>query len=300
MMQSVLVLMATYNGEKYLEEQLNSLFNQKHVKVSVLVRDDGSSDSTQSILEKWKSNTDLNWYTGEHLNVKYGFLDLMARAATMEYDYYAFCDQDDVWDDDKLFFALQMLKKIVAEKEVLYYCGQRLVNEKLNLIAMHELNRKRTLYARFMLNDAAGCTMVFNRALLMMVNKYKPQYLLMHDAWVVKVCLAVGGKVIVDPQAHMSYRQHGNNTLGLRKDFVSKLKRAIAYINQQKVQAQLQELNEGYGQQLIPEYAAIIADVLGYKHSIRKRINLLNMHKFYFGDWRIQAIYLLKVLFNKL
>lgn len=299
-MYHVLALMATYNGEKYLDEQINSLFQQKNVEVSVLVRDDGSTDHTPEILDKWKSHSALQWYTGEHLNVKFGFLDLMIHAGNMDFDYYAFCDQDDVWDDDKLYCAVQKLEKINSNTEALYYCGQRLVDEKLHLIATHELNRKRSPYARFMFNDAAGCTMVMNRKLLMTVNQYKPQSLSMHDVWVVKVCLAVGGKMVVDPRAHMSYRQHGNNVVGLQGNFFSKLKRALIYINHRKVEAQILELEIGYSHMLAPEYRDIIEDVSRYRHSMRSKIRLVNVRKFYFGDWKAQMTYSLKVLLNKL
>ena len=71
-MDKVLVLMATYNGEKYIQEQLESIFSQENVEVKVLVRDDGSTDQTTSILDKWSISHDLEWYTGEHLNAAFG------------------------------------------------------------------------------------------------------------------------------------------------------------------------------------------------------------------------------------
>ena len=95
-MKTVLVIMATYNGEKYLPEQLESLFRQKGVKVSILVRDDNSKDGTQALLDEYQNAGKLIWYTGEHLNVQKGFFDLMKKAEQQESDYIAFCDQDDV------------------------------------------------------------------------------------------------------------------------------------------------------------------------------------------------------------
>ena len=86
-MKKILVIMATYNGEKYLEEQLNSILQQKNVCVDILVRDDGSSDSTVTILNRYRENGKLEWYTGEHLNVANGFFDLMLKAKQKESDY---------------------------------------------------------------------------------------------------------------------------------------------------------------------------------------------------------------------
>lgn len=74
-MKTVLVLMATYNGGKYLDEQLQSLFSQKEVKVKLLVRDDESSDNTITVLENWEKGNDISWYSGKHLNVQFGFLN---------------------------------------------------------------------------------------------------------------------------------------------------------------------------------------------------------------------------------
>lgn len=299
-MRNVLVLMATYNGSKYLDEQLNSLFAQKGVQVAVLVRDDGSADGTTNILDRWKKSNALDWYTGEHLNVKFGFFDLMQEAAKRDgYEYFAFCDQDDVWDEDKLSCAINRLEK-AEEKEALYYCGQRLVDEHLNLIGVHALNRKRNLYARFLLNDAAGCTMVFNRKLLDTVVSYKPDYLLMHDAWVVKVCLAVGGRVFVDCEPHMSYRQHGNNVVGLQNTLGSKMRRVKLYVDEQKVERQMLELKKGYDAQLAREYREIIEDILAGRNHPFKRFKLLNAKKYHFANLGLQTTFILKVLLNKL
>ena len=110
-MEKVLVLMATYNGEKYLQEQLDSIYRQKNVMVDVLVRDDGSSDLTQEILEMNSKTKNLTWYSGEHKNVQKGFFELMRKAAMLDYEYYAFCDQDDVWFDDKLSIAISRIPK---------------------------------------------------------------------------------------------------------------------------------------------------------------------------------------------
>ena len=163
MKKSVLVLMATYNGEKYLNDQLKSIFNQTGVLVKVLVRDDGSTDNTISILEDWSKTNNLEWYTGEHLNVQFGFYDLMVHAKNYNYNYFAFSDQDDIWDSDKLYIALQHLQEADNLKPSLYYCGQKLVDENLNYLDTHYLNTKRNLKTKFIFSDIAGCTAVFNK-----------------------------------------------------------------------------------------------------------------------------------------
>ena len=96
----VCVLISTYNGEKFLDEQIASILAQKGVEVDILVRDDGSSDMTCSLLERWQKEGKLKWYKGENLGFARSFMNLLKTASV--YDYYAFCDQDDVWLPEKL------------------------------------------------------------------------------------------------------------------------------------------------------------------------------------------------------
>lgn len=298
-MKKVVVLLATYNGEKYLEEQLESLINQEDVQVEILVRDDGSKDNTKDILNKWTKSGVLSWYTGEHLNVQYGFFDLMEKASSMEADYFAFCDQDDVWDLDKLKIAIKCMDTIEGDCK-LYYAGQRLVDGNLEFLSNHTLNQNRSLKARFLLSDVAGCTAVFDRELLQRVISYKPKYMLMHDTWILKVCLGTGGHIYVDPNPHMSYRQHGNNTVGLGKGLMSDLKQVRQYLFEYKVEEQMKELKDGYYTQLLPEYRQMVDDVCQYRKNGNAKKRLLDRKEIYFGKKGLDLTYWLKVLIHKL
>lgn len=191
-MHTVTILLATYNGEKYLREQLDSLLTQKGVRVSILVRDDKSTDGTQHILDEYQKKGYLTWYTGEHLNVPNGYLDLLKHVG--ETDYYAFCDQDDVWDEDKLLIAVSKLDEMKQDMPAMYYCGQRLVDENMKLLSIHNVNNERSHHTNFLISNVAGCTAVFNRPLVDCVNSVDPDFILMHDSWLFKVCLATISK----------------------------------------------------------------------------------------------------------
>lgn len=299
-MKKILVVMATYNGEKYLAEQLESIFLQENIKIEILVRDDGSSDGTRKLLDRYQSERKLQWYTGEHLNVAKGYFDLMKKAADMEFDYIAFADQDDVWDADKLYIAVKMLEQVKNDVPALYYCGQRLVDGELNFIGDHELNNKRRLTTRFILSDFAGCTGVFNRALLNEVVKYEPRYMLMHDTWILKVCLCLGGKVFVDTKPHMSYRQHGGNTVGLGRSLPAYLRQVKQYLNEYKVEAQMQELLTGYSDKMTAEYKELVELVCTYRSSFSAKKKLLDKKRINFYNKGLNLTYDLKVLLNKL
>lgn len=297
-MEQVLILMATYNGEKYLQEQLNSLYAQEDVEVNILVRDDGSTDKTIDILRNNEKTGKLNWYTGNHLNVAFGFFDLMEKASNLNFKYFAFCDQDDVWDHNKLKIALDNLKNVFSP--ALYYCGQRLVDENLNFLENHYLNPKRTLQTRFVLSDFAGCTGVFNKELLMNVVKFKPNYMLMHDTWILRVCLAIGGKVIVDPEPHISYRQHHGNTVGLQHGFLSNLKQVNQYLNEYKIEELTRELSRGYNNNMIEKYKTIAYWICNYRNDFSLKKRLLSKKNIDFCNKGLNITYKLKVILNKL
>lgn len=299
-MEKVLILLATYNGEKYLKEQLESLFNQEKVDIYILVRDDGSKDRTCNILEYYQTKGKIKWYSGKHLNVQKGYFDLMKKAKEFNTEYIAFCDQDDVWDKDKLDIAIRHLKKSDSDTPALYYCGQRLVDENLNFIANHSLNKKRTLITRFVLSDFAGCTGVYNRALLKEIVKFEPDYMLMHDTWILKVCLCLGGNVYVDSNCHMSYRQHDGNTLGLGRNLPAYIKQFKQYFNEYQVERQMHELMKGYGERMIPEYKKLATLICEYREKFDYKKKLLDINYINFFSTGLNLTYWLKILLNKL
>lgn len=295
---TVTVVLATYNGELYLREQLDSLLRQKGVKVSILVRDDGSVDNTHKILNEYQEKGLLKWYTGEHMNVQKGYLDLLRNVP--ETEYYAFCDQDDVWDDDKLLFAVAELEGLPKDKPAIYYCGQRLVDENLKLLSTHKIATDRSPYTNYLISNVAGCTAVFNKMLCDAVNSVEPEFILMHDSWVFKVCLALGGNYFADSAAHISYRQHGNNVAGLNGGIKGKIHQAKRYINVFKIQKQLENLYQCYGESMTSEYKALTLEICNYDKSFGNWLKFLGSKKFDFKSSSLNMIVKLKVLLKKM
>lgn len=222
-MYKVLVLMSTYNGEDYIREQLESIFNQKDVKVKLLVRDDGSSDNTVNIIKELSKERDITFYIGKNLGPAFSFLDLIRKAYLDfdDYDFYAFSDQDDIWLSDKLQIATHKLK----EENANLYLGS------LDAFTDKDFTQhfvfQATKYSDFeamLRNSVAGCTMVFSKKVVERIAEYNPKYLEMHDSWVVRVCQYTGLKTIVDTEPHMRYRIHGDNTCGAALTNMDKLK----------------------------------------------------------------------------
>lgn len=295
---SVTVVLATYNGEKYLREQLDSLLSQNGVSVKILVRDDGSDDKTTTILDDYQKKGLLSWYSGEHLNVQRGYLNLLKNAPKS--DYYAFCDQDDVWDEDKLLIAVTELEKLPKDKPALYYCGQRIVDENLKLLSVHKISTDRSPHTNFLISNVAGCTAVFNQYLVDAVNSAEPDFILMHDSWIFKICLALGGNYYADETAHISYRQHGNNAVGLNKGLRGKMHQAKRYISVFEIHKQCSELFKCYSDQMIPEYKILTKEIIDYDKSLANLIKLLNDKNFDFKSRSLNCVVKLKILLKKL
>ena len=119
-MKKIAVLMCTYNGEKHLQEQINSIKSQKGVSVSIYVRDDGSKDKTIEILKDYQNSGDLIWFQGENIGPAVGFMELLYQTANKDFDYFAFSDQDDIWLDTKLLDAVGKIEKCTNKKYILY------------------------------------------------------------------------------------------------------------------------------------------------------------------------------------
>ena len=115
----IYILLSTYNGEHYLNEQIESLVRQVDVNYKILVRDDGSKDSTHVILNKWQQLGFLTWYRGENIGFAESFMDLVQKAPKA--DYYAFCDQDDIWLPNKLKAAVEKLELLKSGPQL--YCS---------------------------------------------------------------------------------------------------------------------------------------------------------------------------------
>ena len=176
-MYRCLVLLSTYNGEKYLPELLDSVMAQKDVRIDVLARDDGSKDKTVEILKKYDR---VQVYTGENLKPAKSFLDLIL-TADASYDYYALCDQDDVWKPEKVISAIEHIKD--SNKPTLYSSAVEVVDRDLNFIrkSFTDNSFKDPLYD-ILTYGTPGCTFVFNKALMQKLKEYKPTTISMHDS----------------------------------------------------------------------------------------------------------------------
>lgn len=290
MNEKVCVIMSTYNGEKYLEEQLETILHQSHVDVRVFVRDDGSADHTIAILERYSESGRLEYVLGKNLGPAKSFMEAVQMAP--EAEYYAFADQDDIWDENKLEEAIKKIKEFEEDIPVLYHSKVKVTNAIGEVIGMNGRFEQRG----FLCGEwgyAVGCTVVFNRALMNFLKKHNPKILVMHDAWVRDVCVAIDGKIIYDTNSYIGYRQHGNNVVGGSKGMISIIKRRINYYRKRPRKLQKRtvlELLEGYEADMTPDKVERAKEFCDYDKSIKNTFRVLFERDFLRGRflWRAE------------
>ncbi len=271
---NIIVLLSTFNGEKYLKEQLSSLYAQEDVDISILVRDDGSKDSTCTILDNEQSGGRLSWYKGENKGPALSFWELLQRAP--EGSYYSFCDQDDVWDKDKLKTAVDFLSRS-KDKPALYFGQTRLVNSNLDEIKSIKISPLLTFEEALIYHFVTGCTMVINNALRKELLKYTPAFMRMHDIWIYLVAQAIDADIAFDTTPHISYRQHGNNAVGQEHTFIDIWNKRFKRIRKHEcIRSSLaKELLKGYGNAISKEKRELLSLIANYKTSFTYWIKLL-------------------------
>ena len=299
-MKIVQVLMSTYNGEKYLKEQIDSILLQEGVNVNLLVRDDGSSDNTIEILDEYKKQGKLDWYKGENLRSAKSFMDLLKHCG--RYDYFAFSDQDDVWKKEKLCTAIKKIEQVNEEKPILYFCDKELVDANLNHLEHKKMNYIVSFESAMIRNIATGCTMVMNKALVDLINSYSPDYIVMHDAWIYRVCIAIGGICIYDTEEHIEYRQHENNVIGAQEGFFNRLKRRWkSFWNcDHSREKTSNELLKGYSKYIKHEYLEDLEQIAKYRKSFKHKVKLFFNKKMKTESLENNIIFKIAVLINKI
>lgn len=208
------VLMSTYNGQTFLKEQLDSITNQDFDGlITTLVRDDGSSDDTLSILDSYPQTDSrrLQVIRGENVRPQRSFLELIRLAP--EADYYFFADQDDVWDPDKISAAAKAMDGL--DGPVCWCANFRHTHTDLHIYEEKALTEKPPFAPLQIIfyNRIPGCCMGFNRALMELLQAIRIPNVMMHDSYALALAAACG-RVLYDDNARISHRIHEANVVG--------------------------------------------------------------------------------------
>lgn len=280
----VAVIMSTYNGEKYLKAQLESILRQTYPSVDIFIRDDGSTDETLRILRQYaRENKSIHLETGKNLGFAASFLKVLANANG--YDYYAFCDQDDVWLGLKVERAVEHLKQFPNDQPLLYGSSYDYYNSDLSF-----RNHAKTLKHadRFSISLTEGLTigtcMIINNHTRELLLRVDPKKIFAHDCLTSTICAAMG-KVIYDPVSTIKYRRTGDNASPCGLSFfqlqIYRVKNFLMGSQLQEINQQNQHIADLFYSELNPADQKIISLFMG-RNTLSKRL-----HKaFYPKRWR--------------
>lgn len=236
LVKKVCILLSTYNGEKYILDQLNSIKDQKSCSVHIVVRDDGSTDDTAKIVESFSPELEL--YLGKNIGYKRSFMHLLLNAPE-GYDYYAFSDQDDVWLTNKLSAAIEQLNLIPGPSA---YCSRPIyVDENINEIQGMYSNLDEipcgVIKPEWAISTgliALGCTFVWNKEMQKIIKSINREDLpFAHDNFLSVLCPLVG-TLYKDKKGYILYRQHVGNASGNKKQNKYSLTRVMKRVKDEK------------------------------------------------------------------
>lgn len=288
------ILLSTYNGAEFLEQQLKSIFSQSYQDFRLIIRDDNSTDNTKLIIEYFKKKypdriTVLE--NSQNIGVRKSFSKLLAYS---ESPYTMFADQDDFWLQDKVLKSLKKMKElevsygkktpllvhsdlIVVDKDLEEVCGSFWSFSGL------EPKEGECLSRLLVQNDVTGCTMILNEALRHLVKSI-PDEALMHDWWIALASSAFGYIGIIK-EPLILYRQHGRNALGAQRyQFFRELRRKSTELSKPQVRTDIQasKFLEFFSSKMSHNQEALVHDYLALnKSSFLKQKYLILKHGFY-------------------
>ena len=295
----VQILLSTYNGEKYLEEQLDSILNQKgDFSLKILVRDDGSKDGTLEILEKYSQKMEMQIIRGENIGVNKSLKELFMNCDT-NCDYFSISDQDDVWLENKIQTAIESLSK--NKNKLKMFASRSLVTDiNMNVIGKTQDPEDRVSYYNAMVqNVCPGHIQVFNKDVILKLKQNYSENIFVIDWWIYLLVSSMG-EITFDRRCFVKHRQHGLNSAGYELNFWKKMKKRINFLNKYKkspVSEQLKSFFEIYKDQMKKEYRIETENFFNSQRNILVRIKYILFSKvFRYGRFENLIFKLLYVL----
>lgn len=296
----IAVLMSTYNGHLYLDKQLESLANQTVSNdMTVYIRDDGSLDNTFAIIDGWKKKLRIVLYKEKNVGPAMSFWTLLMKSE-IKADYYAFCDQDDIWDANKIEKGIEHLKGNIQ----LYACNCRIIDENDRVIKRYRIKGvpNMDIQKLFVSGCTQGCSMIFSDVLCQYIRKANISFVPMHDL-ILMLYAKCEGTIYWDEEPHFGYRVHSNNVVAKNnKTGIQKLKTTFwNWKNSSK------NSMATVAQEIIP-YANkwkkvdkdYLMDMSNYKKSIISKWKVLMFGKMSSVDKKALRSYRIRILLNLL
>ena len=300
------VLMSTFNGENYIREQIDSIINQDNVEVDLYIRDDGSTDNTVSIIKSYENLSNVFYFgDSDKLGPGKSFLKLLfdVYSTKKSYQFYAFADQDDIWEPEKINSAISKME----EETPTLYCSNQYIykNGIIEGVRFQEIPDL-SVEGHILKNSLSGCTFVMNRSLVQAINaigmpddsitKHR-----LHDSWIFYVAVLIGD-VIYDPEPHILYRIHSNNTVGLNINMglMSKLSIIASGSKKHLAPKQATIILDNFKAQLKAKDTRLLSDIRDYYYYKPAKRRLIQNEEIWKNAGVSRFKYILKVLLNYL
>jgi glycosyltransferase involved in cell wall biosynthesis len=225
----VSVLLATYNGAPFLSEQLASIEGQTHPAIDIWVSDDGSTDGTIDLLETWRSKWPKGKFTvlsGPQKGYAENFRSLIVNPDIIS-DYYAFSDQDDLWEPGKIATSVEWIERNSPSNPSLFCSRTLAVTDEGSVIGPSPLFTRTPSFKNALAQSlAGGNTMLYNRAAhLILAEASRRSDFVSHDWWIYLIISGAGGSVHYSPEMLVHYRQHMNNQIGSNLGMLARIRR---------------------------------------------------------------------------
>ena len=301
MEKKVAVVMSTYNGAKYVKEQINSILNQTYKNIEIVIRDDGSSDNTVKIIESYqKKYSNIKLITGKNLGFIKSFFELLR---IVEADYYSYADQDDVWMPNKIELAVEELNKLDDSKPNLSFGNSDYYDQNMNLIGEGEKNRKYSFRMALFACVTQGMTMTINKTTRDLIVKNPPKTCFFHDWWTYLICVGMGNVAYTDVTTVKYRRMKTNATVegqGYFRLFVWRIKHLLINDGIKDIKRQMINYKNTYYNELSDENKKEIdlfsQEKYNFFRALRKTFYPKKLRTRWIDSFMLRVLFLIGVL----
>ena len=299
--KKVAILLSTYNGERFVKEQLDSILNQTYKNIEIIVRDDGSKDNTVNIIKEYQEKyNNIKLITGENLGFIKSFFELLKIA---EADYYSYADQDDIWLENKIELAVRSLDKLDNSKPNMAFSNSDYYDENMEFIGEGERNKNYSFLSSLFSCVGQGMTMVINNTAREMIIKNVPKTCFFHDWWTYILCIGLGN-VAHDDVTTVKYRRMKKNATsegqGYFRLLIWRIKNLVLKNGIKDVKRQMLNFKEIYYNDLTEENKKILDIFANEKYNffldLKKAFYPKKIRNKLIDDFMLRIIFILGVL----
>lgn len=278
--KKVAVLLSTYNGEKYVAEQIHSILTQTHKNLVLVVRDDGSSDKTIKIVKEFADKYDnIRLVEGKNMGFIKSFFELLKYEQA---DYYAYADQDDIWLPEKISLAVKSLDQLPESMPNMAFSNSDYYNVDMELIKEGEKNKTYSFTNSLYECVSQGMTMVINQKAKDLILDFVPEKVFFHDWWTYMICSGIGN-VAYDNVTTVKYRRDGKNATAEGEGFFKvlswRLKNLFGKDGMKDIRTQQREFKRLFYSKVGPDNQAILDRFVQEKYSVKGVIRKVTYSK---------------------